>query len=531
MDKWLIVGAAVLFAAVSAGAQETVRFRSRVGSGLTGTERFTISDSASGHRVEATITMKRGATDTGFALQQTLAADWATETYSVEMSAGLGNAAATAERKGDSLALAVRTPMGTPAQTIPVRPRMFLMDNMLAAPYQVLLKATGGQAGAITVVVPFQLATVAGSLEEAGTAAGTLDGKPVVASKLLLKAATVTTEVYFDPRTLALLRVFVPRQDAELVREGFQAAETAASKPAVRPDGVAERELTFKRIDGVPYQATLCLPKGGPPPPVVVMLQGSGPQDRDESIGPNKPFRDLAWGMAARGIATFRYDKRTYAFPKSYQGTLDSESIDDAVDAVRYVKTLSDVDGARVFVLGHSLGGLAAIYAVERVPVAGLVLMAAGGRPMDQVIRDQVRTLNAGQGEAKAAELLALQDSMMAKVRAGTATAQELHGQPPDAIRDMIVRDPIAELRKTTVPVLVLKGGKDAQVFQADFDALQAATTSRPGSAAKLYPNLTHIFTPTDGPAEVRAIFEPGHVAPDVIATIAAWVAKTGTGP
>ncbi len=291
---------------------------------------------------------------------------------------------------------------------------------------------------------------------------------------------------------------------------------------------MTERTVTFKQLDGVPYPTVLCLPKNPARVPVVVMLAGSGPNDRDETIGPNTPFRDLAWGLAERGVATLRFDKRTFAFPKSYKGSLDSESIDDGVDAATFAGTLPEVDPNRVYVLGHSLGGLAAIYVGERVPVAGLILMATAGRPMDAVIRDQVKALLAGQDDARQQETLKQQDAIMAEVRAGTATATELQGQQPAAIRDLIIRDPIAELKNTKAPLLVLKGGKDAQVFQADFEALAAVAAKRPGSASMLFPSLTHIFTPTDGPAEVRAIMQPGHVAPDVIDAIAAWIAKSG---
>jgi len=295
----------------------------------------------------------------------------------------------------------------------------------------------------------------------------------------------------------------------------------------VRPAGVVERDLTFKTIDGTPYPAVLATPAGGTSAPLVVLVQGSGPQDGDETIGPNKPFRDLAWGLAERGVATLRYPKRTYAFPKSYKGTLESESIDDAVDAVAFARTLDGIDRTKVFVLGHSLGGLGVMYVAQRAPVTGIILMASPGRFMDQVIRDQVRTLNAPLGEAKVADILKQQDAIMARVRAGTATSEELQGQPVAAIRDMIVRDPIAELKKSSAPILVLKGAKDAQVFQADFDALQTLAASRPGSAARLFPDLTHIFTPTDGPAEVRAILQPARVAPAVMDTIGEWVKKT----
>jgi hypothetical protein len=246
---------------------------------------------------------------------------------------------------------------------------------MVAAPYQVLLSLTGGQPGTVTVVVPFQMVTLGGTLEAAGTVAGTLDGKPVVATKLLMKVVNVTTEIYFDAATKKLLRVYTPgAQDAELVRVGFEPAGVAAPKAAEPPAGVTERTVTFKQLDGVPYPAVLCLPKNPARVPVVVMLAGSGPNDRDETIGPNTPFRDLAWGLAERGVATLRFDKRTFAFPKSYKGSLDSESIDDGVDAATFAGTLPDVDPNRVYVLGHSLGGLAAIYVGEP---------AGDGRPAD----------------------------------------------------------------------------------------------------------------------------------------------------
>jgi uncharacterized protein len=526
--RWILSLVVALASVVSASAQETATFRARVGAGrVSGTETYTISSTASAHEVAAEITMRPGGTEAHFVFKETLNGAWEPVNYRVEMSGGLGNATATAERKGSVLALAVKTPGGTPTQEVPASPNLVLMDNMLAAPYQVLLNLTTGRPGPVVVVVPFQMATVPGTLESAGTITGTLDGKPVVATKLLLKVATVTTEVYADQASRRLLRVFVPAQDAEIVREGFVPSTVAAPTAAPRPAGVAERDVTFKTIDGSPYPAVLCLPSGSASAPLVVLIHGSGPQDRDETIGPNKPFRDIAWGLAEQGIATLRYDKRTRAFPKSYKGSLDSESIDDAVDAVAFARTLDGIDKSKLFVLGHSLGGLAATYVVQRAPVAGMILMASPGRPMDQVIRDQVRTLNAPLGEAKVAEVLKMQDEIMEKVRAGTATSQELQGQPVGAIRDMIVRDPIVELEKSRTPMLVLKGDKDAQVFQADFDALQAVAASRPGSAARLLPGLTHIFTPTSGPAEVRAIYEPARVPAAVITLIAGWVKDT----
>ena len=517
-----------MLAGSAASAQDVERFRLRVGANLvSGTERFSITQTGAGYELTATTTLARGPAEGSFTLRETFAPDWTTETYSLEMTGTLGAASVKGERTGDALAFTVTVSGATPTRELPLKPRMVLMDNMVAAPYQVLLNLTGGRPGPLTIVVPLHLTAVEGLLSAADAAAGTLDGTPVATSRWHLTVAGTEMEVYAEAATHRFLRLVVPSQDFELVHEGFVMAETRQEPAAVaRPPGVTEREVHFASADGQPFAATLCLPSILPAP-LVVLMQGSGPQDRDETIGPNKPFRDLAWGLAERGVATLRYDKRTYAFPKSYQGTLDSESIDDAAAAVRFAAGLPEVDRGGVFVLGHSLGGLAAPYVAQKAAVRGLVLAAAPGRPMDRVIRDQVATLNASQGPEQLARTLALQDEIMAKVRAGTATVQDLQGQPPGAIRDMIVRDPIAELRRTTVPLLVIKGGKDAQVFQADYDALAGLAAARPGSEARLFPNLTHIFTAAEGTADFKAIFQPGHVAPEAIDLVAGWVRQT----
>lgn len=528
--RQVLLACAVLMFATTGSAQEAQKFRTRVGAGsLSAVEEFAITNTATGHELSARAVMKRGGGETTFTVRETLAPDWTAVHYEIEMAGALGQATVTAERKGDVFAFAAKTPAGSPTRDIPIKPRMVLLDNMLAAPLQILLNATSASPGSVSLVVPLQLVAVDGALEAAGAAAGTLDGKPVTLAKLLFKVGGVVMEVYAEANTNRLMRMFVSAQDAEIVREGFAMAGGAEPKPAdLPPAGVTERELTFQTADGVSFPAALCLPKAPTPAPLVVLVQGSGPQDRDETIGPNKPFRDLAWGLASRGIATLRFAKRTFAFPSTYKGTLESESINDAVDAVAFARTLPEVDRNNVFVLGHSLGGLAGAYVAERAPLRGLILAATAGRTLDLVIRDQIKSFNAASSEAEQAQVLRQQDEIMAKVRAGTATAKDLHDQsPPAVLRDAIVRDPIAELRKTTLPLLVLKGAKDAQVFQADFDALEALTKARSGSEARLFPGLTHIFTATDGPADVGAILEPAHVATEVVDTIAGWVART----
>src|SRR4051794_36392117 len=127
---------------------------------------------------------------------------------------------------------------------------------------------------------------------------------------------------------------------------------------------------------------TLTLPTGTGPFPAVVLVHGSGPHDRDETIGPNKPFRDLAWGLATRGIAVLRYEKRTKEhgakFVKENTYTLRSEVIDDVRAAVALLRSHRSVDPKRIFVAGHSQGAVAAPRVAELEPGLGGVILLAG---------------------------------------------------------------------------------------------------------------------------------------------------------
>ena len=131
---------------------------------------------------------------------------------------------------------------------------------------------------------------------------------------------------------------------------------------------------------------TLSTPAGDGPFPGVVLVHGSGPQDRDETIGGFRPFQDLAQGLASRGIAVLRYEKRTKVYEKELAGTRDmtikDEVLDDALAALGLLRATPGVDRRRVFVAGHSLGALLAPrIAVLDGSLAGVVLLAAPSRP------------------------------------------------------------------------------------------------------------------------------------------------------
>src|SRR2546428_196681 len=131
----------------------------------------------------------------------------------------------------------------------------------------------------------------------------------------------------------------------------------------------------------------------------IVLVPGSGPLDRDETIGPTRPFRDLASGLASRGVAVLRYDKRTLVHARRLAAkrdtlTLHDETVADAVEAVRLLRRSRGVDGGRVFVLGHSLGGVALPRIAALEPgIAGFVMLATPSRPLQDVYREQMAYL------------------------------------------------------------------------------------------------------------------------------------------
>ena len=180
---------------------------------------------------------------------------------------------------------------------------------------------------------------------------------------------------------------------------------TPATSPSpaayVRPDAFTETEVT---VGSAPWQlpGTLAMPKGDGPFPAVVLLAGSGPQDRDETIGVNTPLRDLAWGLASAGIATLRYEKRTkeHAAEMAAQAatiTVRQETTDDAIAALELLRATPGVDPDRVFLAGHSLGGYLAprIAAQMGDPPAGIALLEANSSPLTTLILDQVEYLAA----------------------------------------------------------------------------------------------------------------------------------------
>ncbi|MGZ5381727.1 MAG: alpha/beta fold hydrolase [Thermoanaerobaculia bacterium] len=308
----------------------------------------------------------------------------------------------------------------------------------------------------------------------------------------------------------------------------------------VTPGAFREREVQV--VSGVmSLPGTLAMPAGDGPFPGVVLVHGSGPQDRDETIGGFRPFQDLAQGLASRGIAVLRYDKRTKVYQKELAGSRDmtirQEVIDDALAAVQLLRATAHVDPKRVFLAGHSLGGLLAprIGALDG-SLAGIVLLAAPSRPMSEVIRDQARfLLEAGAPEAqrRMAPGILKEADALADLYAGRPGPPSglILGASVSYWLDLRSQPSREAARSLGRPILVLQGERDFQVSMADFYGWKKELGGRPGVALKSYPALNHLFAPGEGRSTPAEYEKPGHVAAEVIEDIAAFVKKSPPAP
>jgi uncharacterized protein len=312
----------------------------------------------------------------------------------------------------------------------------------------------------------------------------------------------------------------------------------AYQAPAYVDQGAfSERSVTVGEGTEWALPGTLAVPKGPGPFPAVVLVQGSGPLDRDETVGPNRPFRDLAWGLASRGVAVLRYDKRTYAYPAQTASrlstfTVQQESIDDALAAVKLLRGLPDIDSERIFVLGHSLGGtVAPRIAQQDHDLAGLIILAGATRPLEDLILEQERylaSLNGGPTSSQQNSRSEL-EAQVARVKASdlspSTPAQDLPlGIPAAYWLDLRGYRPQTVAQALDLPLLVLQGGRDYQVTGADFAGWRSALSGDANAKLTLYPELNHLFATGTGKSTPSEYERPGHVAEQVIADIAAWI-------
>lgn len=281
--------------------------------------------------------------------------------------------------------------------------------------------------------------------------------------------------------------------------------------------------------------------------PAVVLVHGSGPSNRDEKIGNVTPFKDLAEGLSARGITVLRYDKRTFIYGKQMRTdtglSVKEETIEDAILAADFLRSDPRIDPGKVFIIGHSMGGmLAPRIDVEGGNFAGIIIMAGSPRKLEEIMMDQfddmLHSLNPllriiakkqiAKLSSKFHDIYSLTDE--------EAQATPVMGKYVRAyyFKEMGNHLAVNDLFQSDKPVLILQGDKDFQVsVEKDFNQYRSLLGERPNVTFKLYPNLNHLFMPNVYGQILKMKKEykvPQRVAAHVIHDIAEWIDAQSKG-
>ncbi len=286
-----------------------------------------------------------------------------------------------------------------------------------------------------------------------------------------------------------------------------------------------------------PLTGALTLPKGVSAPPVVIMVHGSGATNLNESVGAedNRPFEDIAFGLAKQGIASIRYDKRNYAYPDTYvrlgkQVTIQDEVLNDVNAAIDYTKTLSEVDNQQIYILGHSLGGmLAPKIAHDNPSVAGLIIMAGSARHLEDIVLDQNRMLLEQTTQSQSQK-----NQIMKEIEQDVQTIKELkQGASGDMYFNMPVAywvslneiDTAAIVKELSIPMLIQQGGADFQIYaDKDYPLWQTLLSGKENVRFCLYEGLNHLFMANNGKKDSTEYDVKGHVEQSVIDDICAFI-------
>ena len=297
----------------------------------------------------------------------------------------------------------------------------------------------------------------------------------------------------------------------------------------VANDGYTEYPVIIAEGGDYPLRGILSIPDGAAAPlPAVVLVHGSGPSDMDETVFGVTVFKDISDYLAKNGMAVLRYDKRTYShgakLAEQYGDglTVREETIDDALLAKSLLMRDERIDPYKIFVLGHSLGGMLAPRIVSEGDFAGGIIMAGSPRSLLDVVYDQNMYF---------IELMDLGDDERSALYEQVEQArEEFFSLPQGYIMEMDAHPAESYLLETNKPFLIMQGGKDFQVYpDVDFALYREIARGRGNIALRLYDGLTHLFTRSTMDTPTTDDYVAGsHVDPGPLADIVDWLTKQG---
>jgi fermentation-respiration switch protein FrsA (DUF1100 family) len=438
---------------------------------------------------------------------------------------------------------------GQPERELPTKATMVL-ENLLWHQFVFLLdqydETKGGQQS-FTALLPSQALDYPITVERVGTPSYQAGGTTIKTLRYHLVANnSLTLDMWTDEARVPFL-FYSAAQQLKVVKQGAEslaeAALASSPKPAeyhppdyAAPASFREQQVTVGAGSEWALPATLTLPAGNGPFPAIVLVHGSGPNDRDETQGPNKPFQDLAWGLGSQGIAVLRYDKRTLVHRGKLATlpnlTVKEETIDDALAAVALLRSMPGIDPKRIFVLGHSLGGMLVprIGVADKGEIAGFIVFAGATRPLEDEWVRQFEYIYGLDGQITPKEQAEIdgykqQAARIKQLTTADAARKELLLYVPMSYwLDLRGYFPPTTALKLKQPLLILQGERDYNVTMDAFRDWQRVLDKRENTTFKSYPKLDHLFLEGTGPASDSDYVRPRNIPKYVVDDIAAWI-------
>lgn len=300
----------------------------------------------------------------------------------------------------------------------------------------------------------------------------------------------------------------------------------------------SEIDLEFG-IEGWKLPAKLTVPRFTKKSPALVLVHGSGPNDMDVTVGGIKVFRDIAYGLTSNGIAVFRYEKRTKEHPSKFvknvnKFTVWEETIEDAIEAVKFLKTRPEIDPNRIYVLGHSLGGhLAPRIAKEYSEFAGIIIANGNARKLHKLVPEQYEYIFGLDGDINDIEKVQLERVTWQakllddnKITPSTSKDSLPFGLPANYWIDLNNYDAVATAKKVTMPIFIINSGKDYQVTKTDYDLWVNGLSAQKNVTTRFFSSLNHLFIHSAEMAVPTDYEKSGTVDEAFIISISDWILK-----
>ena len=291
------------------------------------------------------------------------------------------------------------------------------------------------------------------------------------------------------------------------------------------------KDLNIKS-NNIELKGTLLNPENGNLKKLVIFVHGSGSNDRDETIFKNKPFKDIAEELYKNGISSYRFDKRTFSNPESLndKSTIDDEVTNDVLNVILFFKKNIDFKNYEIIVLGHSLGAnLLPRIANKSNRISKIILLAGNSRPFTTLLIEQYQylynlnpTLEMEIYFNKLNEQVVFLNSKDFHV---TSPKDKLPFNQSGYYWESILNyDPLKEMKKVKIPILVLQGERDYQVTMKDFEKWKALLKNNKKASFISYTTLNHLFMTGDSPSYPMEYEKKGTVDINVINDIKTFI-------